>query len=406
MEGYDLVTRPGGALERVCMVGGSNTGMRRGYTAQILDHFSPECAVRHTMGASTSIYGLCNITSQRLFDGGGRCLFEYTLNDISYHRAGLYDHALLGEVLLGLCELAQRHDVQLSFVLMCPRIAVDDVLTEQCPVTATYKSIARLFDFAAVDVTRLLIASGFTSAQIKASYAADGVHYNPRATAIIGEHMVEHLSGHTPVAEPRQTRRVRIRIPFPGRRTIRSVGRRYGREAHARGDALALTVIPAAELTITGPHTRVLRATSELGGEAVRMLPGSRVRIPLETRLMGIIANTAEDSGYVRVTHPGGENIKNMFDVYFLRTKARIFLKQFSPPIGPFPGEVCEIACDVRDTDLVLLPREATMHEAPPLAAPHETAFEILGVVTERARPDPVRRRRTASGASQPSSRG
>lgn len=346
------------ADQEVVLVGGSNTIAREGY-AKILRETYGDRVRSFSLGASTSLFGLCNSTARDIFKANRTYVFEYTINDVSYFWRGLYSAGLLERVLFTFCTEVQKAGARAVFPLFAPRYALDDVLVGGCPVTATYKKITALFGFPHLDVTRFLMSEHRTSRDQMNRRYHDDMHYNTGTSKLIGAKVLSMVQA-----------QLAGEVAPPTKPVWPSV------------EPLALRLINAADLEVSGPHTFVERKSSLVSGLALRLEPGSHIKLREGGQLLGFIANTCGESGFVRFTGEHRTFAKNMFDGFYTGPNtARIFLKQIGRPLNIVPGVGVEVACDLTAERLTQMEIEGTTHERPPLVTPEQTCFEICAAV-------------------------
>lgn len=342
--------------QRIALVGGSNTIKKAGYSKLLKNAFGEENVVRHALGASTSLYGLYNSVISGIFSRYDTFIFEYTINDISYFNENLYSLGQIENVLFTWCKHLKEYGKQAVFILSTPRYSIDEVLSGSEPVSATYKRIAKQFGFQTLDVTRHLIEKGLTREDLNRSYA-DDMHYSVKVSEEIGREILSQIhdsTDHSP--------------------NTNEVG-----TFHSLQEVL-LKSIPATELEIRGTHEEIERTSALTHGKAIRLHPNASITLWSGRQLLGLLCNTFEASGYIRIYDGEKHIIKNMFDGFFENGKSRIFLKQLAAPVD-IGDHGITISCDVQEPDFENHEIQPTKHERPPLVRLEDTCLEVLSAV-------------------------
>ena len=340
----------------VMLIGGSNTGKMDGYTSVLKEALGDERAIRHMLGASTSLYGLSNAKLRDFLSPDNQFIFEYTLNDISYFKSGLYSIGLLERVLSDFCDFSAKNKCLGTFLIMCPRYNLNNYFLNMCPIVSTYKYIASIYGLQYIDATAILANHpDYGPANLNSAYA-DDMHYTVKAAQIIGLEVLRRIS----------SSRERLDNHPPQRPSVAP---------------LNLMVSDATALNIDGPHESIIRKTSVFEGQGVRLLPSSKAKINVEGCVLGLIASTCEDTGYVKIKSSNRVIYKNMFDAFYSRTSSRIFLKQFARPMQSTLERPLEIHVGISSDSFSSVDLEPTMHEDAPLVSLEKTALEVLGVV-------------------------
>lgn len=351
-----MLDSPESSPLKVVLIGGSNTGKSDGYTAVIKKAWGDDRAVRHMLGASTSLYGLSNAKMKGFLNPNSQFLFEYTLNDISYYRNGLYSVGLLERVLFDYCELSRKNGCHGRFLIMCPRYNLENYLQGKCPVISTYKAIADHFNYEYIDATSILMMHQDYGITRLAQAYADDMHYSVKAAEIIGHEALRQISQAT--SQPSS-----LALDRPAIAPLNAV------------------ISDTSALSIEGPHELISRQTSIFQGNGVRLLPATKAKIHVEGAILGLLTNTCGDTGYVKFEGSNRSFAKNMFDGFFSTTSSRVFLKQFARPLSGSVSKPVTIEPGISEDHLNSLDLEPSMHEAPPLVSPEDTAIEVLGIV-------------------------
>jgi hypothetical protein len=337
------------------LIGGSNTGKVDGYYQAMTSHFGADKIRNRFLGASTSLYGLAAMEMHLESDSPDHLIFEYALNDISYDIDGLYSRDLLRWVLQKVCHKAKDAGSSLTFLLMCPRYNLTTRNGGNCFVTNLYKDVAQDYGFPSLDVTDLLISND--QGKKLESFYADDMHYTTSASRKIGEWLCDHLEASSSIQ--------------PSKPSVHN-----GRMFHED-----LVILPVTKMDHQGEVEKVSVATSAIKTTSIRLKRNSTLSFQFEGEVLGLITNTTQHTGFVRIKSGQRQIIKNMFDGFYKENADRVFLKQFNEPFTVCPGEQVNISTDVFRGEIAAGMAEVTKHERPPISSEDFWGCDVIAAV-------------------------
>ena len=342
---------------RILLLGGSNTGKVDGFAAALRDRYGPSAIVNRFLGASTSLYGTLMADRHLIASGATHIVFEYAINDASFVKNNAYDPATLRWTLSLVCSNAAQHGARVLFVVMCPRYCLRDYVKGRATVVDIYRSVAAEYGASVFDVTAYLLET-MTFEELPQAYA-DDMHYRSDCARAFGDVICDQLSAGTvaPLAWP---------------------------EGIVPGYRQEIDFIPATDMRVIGEAVPVNVRTTAIEGTALRLGRGSSVEFQAPGTLLGIVANTFENSGYIRFSINGTQVIKNTFDGFFKVGRPRVFLKQISTALPAHERSAVRISADVTAKELVEFKPEYSMHHREPMAKDSEWTVEILSAVYRR----------------------
>lgn len=324
------------------LVGGSNTGKKDGYRLKLEKVLDVD---NKFLGASSSVNGLLTLinTSSDSYDV---LFFEYTLNDITFFQQGCYNIGLLLEVLEAVVIEGYRVAKKIVFILGAPQSNAADVLTFNCSVTNAYIDVCKKFGVEYVNLTKFFYDNGFN---FDGALYADNAHYTVKSSSLLSEYLIDIYTA-----------------PTLSQNSI-----------NASLMSHSFVFVPYVECKYeTLPVVNI--RTSAYSGGALRLIDNKCIeyKCDYDFDLIGVLANTFNQSGYVLLESEKNSVYKNFFDGFFKENTYRVFLKQISKPFHCNKWiRFCATCVDVMHIQKSPQLNDYTMHERPPITSLHGVDF-------------------------------
>ncbi|WP_162777456.1 SGNH/GDSL hydrolase family protein [Comamonas kerstersii] len=279
---------------KILLIGGSNTGKMNGYRVPFENNWD---VTNKFLGASSSLYGLYALLKMKDKEYDF-IVFEYALNDITFHDASCYSVETLEKVIKAVLIESFRVAKDVLFLLGAPRNRFSEVLRKKNEVINTYISVLNQCGVDYIDLTEYLSSIGFLG---DSAMYADNAHYTINVHTAIYEKINNYML----------SKREKLKERWTGNQHYFDYVDFSSFEAY--GD------------------TEIIRVkTSAYSGNALRIKSGGGVKYREDCNfcLMGILANTSDNSGYASLIMGDSVVSKNFFDGFYKENSFRVFLKQ------------------------------------------------------------------------------
>ncbi|MEM8676262.1 MAG: SGNH/GDSL hydrolase family protein [Cyanobacteria bacterium P01_G01_bin.67] len=188
------------ASQRVAIVGGSNSVMRRGYAKYLNEELSKTTSQStllkyYSLGGVPSIFSLIQQYRHNIALKSNLIFFEYCINDRHAIKIGHYSLELAGKSLEGFIRSCQRANPNCLIVILIFGINLDTYYHNHCALSELYETIAARYCLPVVNLTKLLSQKKGLSF-VKSLYNdADEAHYTrPHGVKVVSQTIVNHLS--------------------------------------------------------------------------------------------------------------------------------------------------------------------------------------------------------------------
>lgn len=353
-------------IKRIAIVGGSNSIMKKGWSAAFIESMQRLYHVKidsYALGGISSLYGLTLIKEKRLFELYDIVLFEYTLNDVYFYNRDSYPTRLLTSVCNQLAIEAAKTNCKLVFCEFVPLSECEKSLDDQSQVVNIYKKIANQFKINYVSVTDLMRDKQFSKANIELCYS-DEMHYASKFSQEISNRIIAAvLSGRLSNANLSQKNELDETINLN-----------------------KIKFLPCSGLQITGNCEQIYRETSIIKATFYKLEKNSSLEFTLKSGqiLLGVMINSSPSTGYIKVTV--GDEVVFIKNIYVQRQahekdKPRIYLKQFSQILAAERDTQIKITPNVAADDFARYPLDPTAYDAEPTCDLLLQELEISGVL-------------------------
>jgi hypothetical protein len=256
---------------RIALVGGSNTILTNGWWRGFRDGLPGATLANFGIGGTTSLTGIHQLVTERIFERFDGVAFEYTLNDAlqkpHYASAERVQSTIAAVLAL---HRPHRHRVRLRFLLGAPRTTLRAVLAGECYVHRTYREMLSAANIPFVDATEV-VARAYDDPE--RAYA-NPPHYTVEAQEMLGREMARIWDE---PAEPGE--------PPPGI---------LGYEA--------MRVIPIEALRFRGEVETVERATTLRRMTMRRFRHGAEAHLDADGILLGAFGCVTADAGQLLIS--------------------------------------------------------------------------------------------------------
>lgn len=252
---------------RLLLIGGSNTGLRRGWARQ-LESLMPEVEIDNQyLGAVGSLFGLLRLLKMKR-DGRTKpdlVIFEYALNDTFLMVGNEIDAPFLQCILENVVTFCAIEGIGLVFLcLSLPPAAGGRQTIGSIYIDELYKAAA-------------------ARRGVNCIFQIEILGRVNRADYVDPSHLAEEPSRKIAQAVRDQ---VRAGVSLPNGRTRR----------------LSFEYLDAGQATISGPARREDIITPVFAGEFIKLERGARADWSFSGRLVGIVIRSTVESGYYRIT--------------------------------------------------------------------------------------------------------
>jgi tetratricopeptide (TPR) repeat protein len=356
--------------KNVAILGGSNSIMRDGWAPVFTQHMLKLFDVKvdnYGLGGISSLYGLYIAKEKKLFKQYDTIVFEYTLNDIYFDYFNGYDYVLLESVLRALAVEAKKYNSQIIFVLMSPFDNVDNLVKNRCEITKIYKNITLEYENTFMfDVYQEMKLNQYSSKNFVNMLYRDNMHYSSKFAKNIADVFSVKLFKNKLENKRRKMKKSRKIL-----------------------DTLNLdnlTFLKPDCFKIDGSSKYILRETKIISREFLCMgsMTTLKVKIPKGKRVLALLINSSENTGYIRVKFGEKVFIKNIFAERPINDpiKARIYLKQFtSILVNHKKDSYLEISTGISNEELQNMNMDVTVYPQPPRVELCKQELEIAGVL-------------------------
>jgi hypothetical protein len=339
----------------VLILGGSNSGPKNGWAAQLAG-FAPEHRIENKfLGAVGSLFGLLRLLKMRR-DGDARpdvVIFEYTLNDTLWLAGRNIDFDLVEDTLHDVATLCAQEGIKLLFLCLCQRPLEAEGQTElSFFMDQFYRRIA--LGRGAADCLLL----GDIMGRVAQSQYADIVHIDLDTSTKVAAAVAARLK--EPVPVPRGAKRdMRFRYLDAHSAWVQGAGR-----------------LTAHKSTVFEGPFLVLRR----GGKCVFEFRG---------RVAALLLRSTQASGWYKITSGdrmlrknaqslARDNVPNLVTLHYLA--------------GAMP-DASRVVIEMPESEeaLMALPDDLTLMEGPALVPFEEQTLEIAGIMV-RQPSSPARR--------------
>ena len=356
-------------VDSIAILGGSNSIMLDGW-APSFKSLAAQClninVDNYGLGGISSLYGLFLAKEKNLFEKYDVVIFEYTLNDIYFDYSKCYSYTLLRSVLYELICEAKKHQSVIVFITMSPLDNIEKLESGTCAITKIYHDIAlRSENGCLFDIYNIIKNSGYSSIDFEQLLYRDNTHYASSFAKSISHILLTKLAQGSLCVEKK------IDI---------TVQKEHGY------DLTHLKLLDSIEYTVTRSYEFVKRESSIISRNFLCIKKDSKIRVFIAkgTRVLALLINSSEHSGYIKVKFSGRIFIKNIFAERPINDtdKARIYLKQFTKELIDHEKDTyIELSVDISQEDMDNLDVDTTAYQETPKVSLDQFELEIAGIL-------------------------
>jgi len=360
-------------IQSIAILGGSNSIMTDGWIPAFTYNLTNLLNIpidNYGLGGISSLYGLYISQEKEIFKKYDMVLFEYTLNDIYFNVEDAYNHQLLSSVVYSLICAAKEYNCKLVFVLMSPLDNMPLIQDNSCAITNLYRDIAHIESAFTFNISDIINHEDYSSSHFIEMLYRDNMHYTStyaKRIADVFTEMLVHGTLFKKQVHPQHTEQTLL-----DNRAI-----------------LDLSLLEPDEFKVLGTSTDVLRETSIISRKFLRIHGSSSISVslPKGTKVLAILINSSEATGYIKVTFNDEVFIKNIFAERPINDpeKARIYLKQFTRVmIAQRQESILEISTSISQDEYLTLDKDTTSYEHKPKETLDKQELEIAGILIAR----------------------